>query len=161
MLYLSPARWAVSLRAVVVVSLSAGCVSQGPSLQPSPSAMVVQGVASEGMLFMVRVLDHSGRLASAEVVAAEETAVPLTLPDMDGLARVPGSQTAMFVAWVSRPCEDRPTLTIEGADAMRVLLERGPEREGACPDYAHYFAVRLTFDAAIDVDGVDFAVADD
>jgi hypothetical protein len=131
-----------------------GCLgpATSPSASPSPTpTAVVQGLASEGLRFTLTVYDDWGHITGAEIVPADITGIPLTLPAMEGITPVQGRAESLYIGWVSRPCEDRPSLTVSPeAEAPVHILNRGPAREGACPDYATYFAVRVDFDTQVD-----------
>ena len=144
--------------AVAVLVMLTGCVSPAGTPEATPSPAAAQGLASEDLLFTASVYDYTGSLAGVEVVPADSTEIPLTNPDNEGIASVAQSNNALFVAWIARPCEDRPTLSVRGNPALEITLDRGQPREGVCPSYPHTFAVQLDFETPIEVSEIQLEV---
>lgn len=133
----------------------------GPSTS-SRSPIVVEGLTSKQLLFTATITDETGWLASAAVLPASTTGIPLTNPVTltEGIADVDATRRALFLAWVGLECEDRPSLLISGReDHLVIRLDRGPQREGQpCPAYPHYFALRLDFSRAVDATSTQLEV---
>ncbi len=144
---------------VAAFGLLVGCAgpAETPTVPPSPA--VAQGLASEDLLFTVAVSDYTDSLEAVQIVPAESTGIPLTNPENEGFAKVEGNDTALFVAWIGRPCEDRPMVQIRGDPELQIAVDRGQPREGDCPSYPHAFAVQMEFEDRIDVSAVQLQVA--
>lgn len=132
-----------------------GCAdSSAPPLQ-------AEGPASEGLLFTASVYDEGDLVRTVTVVPAAEAAPQLSNPPTEIIAPVEGNANALYVAWIARPCEDRPSLEVAAAgDEIEITLDRGPEVEGVCASYPHTFAVRLEFHEAASVTDATLTVTD-